>query len=391
MKNLTILLLALLFAFTGSAQNTFSDFLKSVESNNLQLKSYRELATSRKIEAKTGLTPENPEIEFEYMPGDVAGMGTMTTTKISQRIEFPTVYGQKNKLAKLEQNQSEHEFETARIETLAKASALYIQHISLAQKANLYEERQALAEKLLQAFGQKLDRGDASILEVNKLRLEFAQAKKARALILAELEGNEKQLTLINGGKPFVVTSNNFPVYPEISKDQLIEAYRQKDPELQLAGNLVEMARQEVRIEKSKSLPEISFSYGYEKTPDVKYAGPGAGLSIPLWKNHNKVKLAQARQQYAEAQFTAETQARENKLETKISQLQIIKVSLDEMRETLSNVNSVDLLSKALEAGEISLIVYIGEVQYFFQAREDLLDLEQEYYLLLADVQKIGL
>lgn len=391
MKHIIITLLAISIGISGYAQSNLDEFLKSVEANNLKLKSFRQFSDARKLEAKTGLNPDNPEIEFEYLPGNIADEGTMTTMKVSQKIEFPTVYGQKNKLAKLQQSQYDLEFMAQRTAILGQASSLYIQRISLIKIQKLYAERLANAQKLLQAFGQKLDKGDANILEVNKLKLELSQARKEESLASAQRSKIDQQLELINAGQKFEFIVADYPTFPETNEEELVQLYRENDPELRLFAEDVNIAFQEIRLQQNKNLPELSFSYGYEKTPDVRYAGPGAALSIPLWQNKNKVKLARSNLEFSQAKLAEETMSRENEIRWKAKQLLILKTNLYEMRNTLNSVNSVDLLGKAMNAGEISVIIYLNEIQYYYQVQSELFQLEQEYYHLLLDINRIRL
>lgn len=391
MKHTVITLFSLFLIISAFAQTDLENFLKSVETNNLKLKSFRQLSDTREIESRTGLNPENPEIEFEYLPGNVEDKGTMTTMKVSQKIEFPTVYSQKNKLSKLYQNQYDQEFLAQRAAILGQASALYIQRIAIQKSQQLYAERLANAQKLLQAFEQKLARGDANLLEINKLKLELSQAKKEESLAAALRNKVDQQLALFNAGQPIAPASDQFPVFPETETDEWVKLYHEKDPELRLFAEDVNIAFQEIKLEQTKSMPEISFSYAYEKTPEVRYGGPGASLTIPLWQNKNKVKLARSNWEFSQARLEEETLTRETEIREKADQLLILKTSMDEMRNTLTSMNSVDLLEKAMSTGEISLISYLSEIQFYYQIQEELLDLEQNYYLLLVDLNRIRL
>lgn len=391
MKHILITLLTISIGISGYAQSNLDEFLKSVEANNLKLKSFRQFSETRKLEAKTGLNPDNPEIEFEYMPGNLDDKGTMTTMKVSQKIEFPTVYSQKNKLAKLQQSQYNLEFMAQRTVVLGQASSLYIQRISLMKIQKLYAERLDNAKKLLQAFEQKLAKGDANILEVNKLKLELSQARKEESLASAQKSKIDQQLELINAGQKFEFMVADYPTFLESSEEELVQLYRENDPELRLFAEDVNIAFQEIRLQQNKNLPELSFSYGYEKTPEVRYAGPGAALSIPLWQNKNKVKLARSNWEFSQAKLAEETMSRENEIRWKVRQLLILKTNLDEMRNTLDTVNSVDLLRKAMNAGEISIISYLNEIQYYYLVQTELFQLEQEYYQFLLDINRIRL
>jgi outer membrane protein TolC len=183
----------------------------------------------------------------------------------------------------------------------------------------------------------------------------------------------------------------DYPTFPETSEEELVQLYRENDPELRLFAEDVNIAFQEIRLQENKNLPELSFSYGYEKTPDVRYAGPGASLSIPLWQNKNRVKLARSNWEFSQAKLDEETMNRENEIRWKAKQLLILKTNLDEMRNTLNSINSVDLLGKAMNAGEISIISYLNEIQYYYLVQTELFQLEQEYYQLLLDINRIRL
>jgi outer membrane protein TolC len=384
--------LTLLIIFSANlllAQTDLETFLKSVENNNLKLKSFKALTEAQKLDAKTGLTPENPEVEYEHRPGNVPAMGTMTSMKVSQKLDFPTVYAQKNKLSKLQQEQAEREFQAERLSILGEAAELFIQRIYLQKYGRLYSERFKNAASLLQSFEQKLAVGDASVLEVNKLKLELAQARKQVSMIDIEREKNKQQLQLALGGETVSFRSDEYPLLNVLNTDELAQLYRDKDPELQIVAGLVAISRQETKLRQNENLPGLAFSYGYEKTPDVKYAGPGAAVTIPLWQNKNRVHHARSNQEYAQARLSAETQSLETELREKAGQLIVLKSGLEEMRQTLNSVNSVELLGKALNAGEISLIDYLTEIQYFYHAREELLNLEHNYYQLATQLERI--
>lgn len=385
----TFTLLIIFSARLLFAQTDLETFLKSVENNNLKLKSFKALTEAQKLDAKTDLTPENPEVEYEHRPGNIPTMGTMTSMKVSQKLDFPTVYAQKNKLSKLQQEQAEREFQAERLAILGEAAELYIQRIYLQKFSQLYSERFKNAEALLQSFGQKLALGDASVLEVNKLKLELAQARQQVSMVAIEREKNNQQLQLAQGGATVSFRSNEYPLFSVATPDELVQLYREKDPELQIVAGLVIISGQETKLRQNENLPGLAFSYSYEKTPEVKYAGPGAAVTIPLWQNKNRVQQARSNQEYAQARLTAETQSLETGLREKAGQLIVLKSGLGEMRQTLNSVNSVELLGKALNAGEISLIDYLTEIQFFYRAREELLNVEHAYYQLATQLERI--
>jgi hypothetical protein len=64
---------------------------------------------------------------------------------------------------------------------------------------------------------------------------------------------------------------------------------------------------------------------------------------------------------------------------------------LEQLRPTLENNDNILLLKKALDGGQISLITYIQEVNFFLEAQKNYLDVEYNYYQLLASLNKYTL
>jgi hypothetical protein len=73
--------------------------LNDIEKNNLALKANVQYWNAKSIEFKTGLTPYDPTVEFDYMIGTPAGAGNQRDFAATQRFDFPTAYIQKRQLA----------------------------------------------------------------------------------------------------------------------------------------------------------------------------------------------------------------------------------------------------------------------------------------------------
>ena len=64
---------------------------------------------------------------------------------------------------------------------------------------------------------------------------------------------------------------------------------------------------------------------------------------------------------------------------------------LEQYRPTLENQDNIGLLKKALDGGQINLITYIQEVNFFIDAQKNYLDVEYSYYSELAILNKYNL
>ena len=120
------------------------------------------------------------------------------------------------------------------------------------------------------------------------------------------------------------------------------------------------------------------------------FYGLAVGVSLPLFKTSNEVKTAQARalslslqNEVANAELTAEVSQLYNEATT-------LKDALDDYT-LFSEQNNRDMLLKALEAGQISLIEYMSDIAQLNEAEENRLMLEYQYYLALSNLDRNNL
>ena len=370
-------------------QTEFEAFIQSVEANNLSLRTLRHETEAKKLEARTGLTPNNPELSYGYLPGNTDQAGTMTRFGVHQELDFPSAYHHRGRVSALRAGMADTGYQLERQELLLHGAVLYQNAVFLRKKTALYREWHDNDSILLHAYEQRLELGDASLIELQKLRLELIQLRSRLRMLCAEQDRLKEQITLMNGGEPFSVRDSMYPVFEKRPVDALIALYRQADPELLIAGQQLSVARREMKLARAEALPGISLGYGYEKTPEVRYAGLEGGISIPLWANRNKVRTAAARIEKEEAHLQERLVSRDSYLREKMTELEALQATMKQMRETFEMVNCSEVMNIALEAGEISLVTYLLEMRFFFQMKAEYLDMEMDYQLIHTELNKL--
>ncbi|MFA7494115.1 MAG: transporter, partial [Proteiniphilum sp.] len=78
MKTIITTLLVLFAGTNLNAQTNINSLLTSIEENNTTLQSLRESAEAHKLENKTGIYLENPEVGFDYLWGNPSDIGKRT-------------------------------------------------------------------------------------------------------------------------------------------------------------------------------------------------------------------------------------------------------------------------------------------------------------------------
>ncbi|MDR2815777.1 MAG: TolC family protein [Proteiniphilum sp.] len=380
MKTIIITLLMLFAGITLNAQTSINSVLASIEENNTTLKSLRESAEAEKLDNKTGIYLENPEAGFNYLWGNPTDIGNRTDFSVIQTFDIPTITGMKSRMAGEKNNLVEWQYKADRMNILLEAKQYCIELIYY----NALKEELALrlqhAETIAAGYKERLDRGDANILEYNKVRLNLSTVQGEISRVDVERNALIEQLNRLNGGNDVFLDDRLFPEieFPLSFESWYAEA-EQKNPVLAYVKQEIEVSKKQVSLSKAMGLPTFSAGYMSEKVVGQRYQGISVGISIPLWANKNRVKQAQAAVRAAESKETDSKRRFYGQLQILYNRTLGLKGTADTYRNSLETANSSDLLKKALDAGEISLLDYILEIGLYYNTVNQALEAERDY------------
>ena len=383
----------LLGTLTTRAQNSIDQVLKSIETNNKSLQANTKMTDAQKLEAQTGKFLANPSVEWEQMWGNRNNPGSEYTLTVKQSLDFPTTYSNKNKLANLKANTIGFQSAAYRLQLLLNAKQTCIEIIYLRKQKSLLDERLANAETMFALYKKRFESGDANQLELNKIQLELLNAQNQSRLNKAALTAAEEQLRNLNGGKPITFDATDYPAGEElINFDQLQAAFMDADPNLKsLTGNQ-EIANREVKLSRSLTLPKFDVGYKRNAASDhVASNGFMVGVSIPLFENKNTVKKAKAQAEFATASLEDNRLNLKTNLQQLYQQAEALQISRADYAKVLEQQRNIELLNKALNAGQLSVIDYFTELTTIYDSHQSYLDVEKEYHSILAQLYQYKL
>ena len=390
---LYILGLMLLGTLTTRAQSSIDQVLRSIETNNKSLQANTKLTDAQKLEAQTGKFLANPSVEWEQMWGNRNNPGSEYTLTVKQSLDFPTTYSNKNKLANLKANTIGFQSAAYRQQLLLNAKQTCIEIIYLRKQKSLLDERLANAETMFALYKKRFESGDANQLELNKIQLELLNAQNQSRLNKAALTAAEEQLRNLNGGKPITFDATDYPAGEElINFDQLQAAFMDADPNLKsLTGNQ-EIANREVKLSRSLTLPKFDVGYKRNAASDhVASNGFMVGVSIPLFENKNTVKKTKAQAEFATASLEDNRLNLKTNLQQLYQQAEALQISRADYAKVLEQQRNIELLNKALNAGQLSVIDYFTELSTIYDSHQSYLDVEKEYHSILAQLYQYKL
>lgn len=380
-RNLLILLLLVLPLSSLFAQTSLEEVLRSIEKNNKSLQAGKLLNESRKLEARTGNYLPNPTIELNQLWADRNSGGNVNELAVVQSFDFPTVYYNKNKLAKVKSATSDFQYAASRQQILLNAQLTCQEIIYLRKQKHLLDNRLKNAVFLEEIYNRRLASGDANQLELNKIQLEKINASNAYRRNEAALRAQIEQLQALNGEIPIDYRGEEYAPLPALPEFQELEAaYIASDPTLKSLMGESEAARREIKVNRGLSLPKFDIGYRHNGGSDEKLNGFRIGMSIPLWENKNTVRQAKAQAEYTTLNVEDNTYTLKATLQELYLQAQALQTSREEYSETLAMQQNEELLNKALASGHISMIDYFVEITILYDSIQNYIEVEKEYY-----------
>lgn len=394
MIQMTRLIISVLFIYVtiaAQAQSGYETVLQQIEANNTTLAALRQQTEAQKLGNRTGLAPANPEVEFSYLWGNPSVIGNRTDVGITQTFDFPTAYSHRSKIANLQNENAELQYKVERQNILLSAKKACIELMYYNALAREYAVRLQIAERIAESTKTKLDKGETNILEHNKAQLnlttlqaEVVQIETERAALLSELK-------LLNGGKEITgeILNSEFRIQNSELPSNFEEWYSQaeaKSPALQYVSTQIEIGKHEVKHNRAMGLPKMSAGYMSEKVVGEHFQGVSVGVSIPLWENKNRVKQAKAQVQAAETIFEDSKLQFYSRLQALYAKAASLQQNAQKLRQSLTDNNNGPLLKKALDAGEISLLNYLLEIEFYYDAISKTSEAERDYELAAAEL-----
>ncbi len=379
--------LAGLHAQTGSIERV----LKSIEQNNSELQAGEQNTRAEKLDVRNENNLEDPSVSYSRKFGEQDGVSPEIEFEVTQGIDFPTLYAQRRQYGKLQGRALDLQQAVLRRDILLRAKELCLDLIRLNQLKALYGQRLKNAEELNALFDERFEKGDVNILEVNKVKMELMNLRATVAENDAAYRTALQNLLAMNGNMPLEFDETVYPLVPELrSLEQVRDEVMGADYALKQAQAGSEAARKLVKVNRHGWLPKLEVGYGREGGSDAMLNGFVVGVSVPIFSNRGKVKAARARQAGAELAQEQVAQQVEADIQSLFNEATRLRASMQAYDTGLMD-KTLSTLKQAVEAGQLSVLDYYSEAETVYASQEKLVDLENRYQKVVAQLYKNSL
>ena len=378
----------LVLASASVMAQDLTDVLLSVERNNKELQALQKSNESQLVEYRSGNILEDPTIEYSplFAPGTKGVASSELVVKLG--FDFPTLYASRNKAGKMQQTVLDMQYQLRRRDILLEVKKICLDLIRLNQERALLDERMRNADELLVLFERRLAEGDASLLDVNKIRMDRMNVNTEVVQNETERAGLMQSLTALNGNEPLAFDAAAYPAVPEIAySDSLCDTLANADFAVRAARASAEQAVQEVSVNRQNWIPKLEV--GYRRNTDMDDAVNGflIGGSVPIFTSANKVKSAKAKAVGA----NLEVENVQMQTEAQVRSLLNTAVQLRRTADTYDTelmYSTLRLLRTAVENGELSIIEYYVEADNIYKNLQAYMTVENQYQQTVAEIYK---
>lgn len=370
--------------------NDFDDIVTVLLDGDKQLELSQRQADAAVASLKASNVLSDPEAEVEYLRSG-SGEEKYNLT-VSQSFDWPGVYGARSRQTELEQSGLRFGIEAERNERRLKLRTLLIDII--AANRTIAEMTSAVegCNKLLATLEADYQRGNVTILEVNRMRIVLADFK----LKLNDAKTNKEALTAELMTTADVTDAlaercdmlEQFPLVELGERETYISDAKANDPTLHGAKNNVLVASARRDVAKKSTLPGFSAGYRLSQEGGVLFNGFTVGVSVPLWRASKERNAAASEEVSAMFGEKVEEIKIEKRVDAAYRKALNLKETISEYGKALTASDNAGLLKRAYESGVMTLTELVLEINYFVEANMQYIELQRQYYNALAELSR---
>lgn len=384
MKSITPLLF-LIFSLLGFGLNAQTQSISTVDeaiaialqnNNNIKSKNF-DIEAAKALKKTSG---ELPKLEFNTQLGQYSSREFDQSFQVSQSIPFPTLFGEKRKLADEQIKSKEFLKELSINEIKSQIRNYYYQLEYFNFNKKQLSRLDSLYVDFLRIANLRYKTGD-----IKKVEISTAETKKGEIQLLLQqneiyLENVKKNLqNLLNIQDEISFSFTN--KYQPLNADNLLDESALANHPLILAlQQEMKIAEQNKKVEKALTLPDFTLGYtnqslignqtvnGIDKYygSDRRFSSVNVGISIPLFsKTQAKVKSLDYQKQSAEVLALNQKKLLETDFKNAINQYNQNKNQYQYyLEKALPNASEIVKSAQlGYKTGDISYIEYLYAIE----------------------------
>lgn len=358
-----LLMVALLCGARTATAQDMDHVLQLVAANNMQLQAATQTRQADLHQMKSEQALEGTEVS--YSPFYTSGVGGIASSElvVSQGFDFPTLYSARRRARHTATEQMEWQQTALRQDILLQARLLCLQIIYLQKGLAIMDRRTAAMAEMQRLFDVKLAKGQATLMETNKLKMEQARLATERMGMQNKLQQARHALNALNGGVETAFTQADYPQWAQLGDDATTAAaYLATDAAVKATALSTETDKRRVQVSRMELMPRLAV--GYRRNTEMKEARNGflVGATVPLFAGRHKVHEARLRQEASESSAKEQLAQTQAYVQALLEERRLLQSALAACDAGLTD-SALATLSLATEKGQLTAIQYCQEAE----------------------------
>jgi len=353
----------------------------------------------REIEATEGQVLQGqarPNPELAYLLEDQRAQTRTQSVQINLPVEMGGKRAARIAAAERGRDIAVEDLNVRRIEIRAAVVAAFFETLAAQERVALALDSVDWARKATDAVAKRVAAGKVSPVEESKARVAEAGVRVELAQAQSEQRNARGRLASLLGANPprFTLVAGNVEALPLVPSLDSVQQRLSVSPTLRRAQLEMERRRLLVDVERSKRVPDVTFSLGVKRPNELQRDQLFFGVSVPLpLFDRNQGNLLEALKREDKARD--ELQALNVRVGTEVMQarerLDAIRGEVDVLqRDVLPGAKSAyDAATIGFENGKFNFLEVLDAQRTYFAAKSQYLKALAEAHRAAADIDRV--
>lgn len=321
-----------------------------------------------------------PEADFEYLWGPDGNR--RWSAGVSQEIQWPGAYGARRNHLSAVDSLSVLTRRALLLDRALTYKLAVIDIVNARARLAFYSDVAESVERIAALTRNAYDHGEATILDLHKTRVAVLDSRREVAAAKADLETVLASLRASGADIP-AADSDVWDAYPaQTLTAPPVDAAAY--PQSALASARQRAGAAAASVVRTESLPGFKLGYVHSFEEQQHFNGLSFAVTLPSWGRKRQLAATEARTLETTLQYDAALAEAMAEANGQYQAALSLQSTLDDYRQLTGDNTYLDLLSKAFDGGELTVIDYVTEINTFKASRLGYLDLQYRYELALT-------
>ena len=236
------------------------------------------------------------------------------------------------------------------------------------------------------------EKGELTVLDRRKIRIERYKFNSTLTDLEARAHTIASSIAALAPGVDLPLASvDAYPVEPRLSDDDYFAQISALDPAYLSAEQEAAAENDEARAARLSKYPGFTLGYEYENELGDIFNGFSASMTLPFLYGDKGRGAAQARRRAAEFDRVAAEASARSRIDGALRECDLWNRQRQAYIDVFGDNQYLVLLSKAYRGGQINVIDYFTEINYFYETTLQFLEADYRYRCALASLNRFNL